>query len=305
MMASGFSGIPLRSLGRSWIQDVRAAERDKPWFCYFSTGAVHAPHHARKEWIEKFKGKFDYGWDEQRKKTHQRQLELGVIPAGTALTPRHREVPSWQSRSADEKTAYARLLENYAAFMAHTDRYVRSVIDSIEEAGELDNTLVLYIVGDNGASSEGSLEGTYIDLARMVGIDLGLRSLLSRLDDTGGPECQPHVPVWWAWAMCAPFQWTRAVPSHFGGTRNPLLAHWPNRMKGKDEIRSQFHHVIDVVPTILEACNSIAEFHRKRAVIGLMNRGQRFFHVSRTTHVIGRRSKQQQHPESIRQTGSL
>ncbi|TWT61680.1 arylsulfatase [Rubinisphaera italica] len=239
----------------SWIQNVRVAERDKPWFCYFSTGAVHAPHHAPKEWIEKFKGKFDYGWDEQRKKTHKRQLALGVIPEGTELTPRHQEIPSWKSRSADEKIAYARLMENYAAFMAHTDHHVGRVIDSIEKAGELDNTLVLYIVGDNGASSEGNLEGTFIDLASMVGIDLGLNSLLSRLDDIGGPESHPHVPVGWAWAMSAPFQWTKAVPSHFGGTRNPLLVHWPNRIKGKGKIRSQFHHVIDVVPTILESCN--------------------------------------------------
>lgn len=239
----------------SWIQNVRAAERDKPWFCYFSTGAVHAPHHAPKDWIAKFKGKFDYGWDEQRKQTHQRQLEMGIIPAGTALTPRHKEIPSWASRSADEKVAYARLMENYAAFMAHTDHHVGRVIDSIEEAGELDNTLVLYIVGDNGASSEGNLEGTFIDLASMVGINLGLDSMLSKLDKIGGPESHPHVPVGWAWAMCAPFQWTKAVPSHFGGTRNPLLVHWPKRIKGGGEIRSQFHHVIDVVPTILESCN--------------------------------------------------
>ena len=239
----------------SWIQNVRAAERDKPWFCYFSTGAVHAPHHAPKDWIAKFEGKFDYGWDEQRKRTHKRQIEMGVIPADTALTPRHKEIPSWESRSADEKIAYARLMENYAAFMAHTDHHVGRVIDSIEEAGELDDTLVLYIVGDNGASSEGNLQGTFIDLASMVGINLGLDSMLSKLDKIGGPESHPHVPVGWAWAMCTPFQWTKAVPSHFGGTRNPLLVHWPSRINAKGEIRSQFHHVIDVVPTILESCN--------------------------------------------------
>ncbi|HBE69563.1 MAG TPA: arylsulfatase [Planctomycetaceae bacterium] len=238
----------------AWIQNVRAAERNKPWFCYFSTGACHAPHHAPSEWIDKFKGKFDYGWDEQRIRTHQRQLEMGLIPSDTKLTARHDEIPSWGSRSEKEKTAYTRLMENYAAFMAHTDHHVGRVIESLERSGELDNTLIMYVVGDNGASSEGSLEGTFIDLAAMVGIDLGLDSMLSKLDKIGGPESHPHVPVGWAWAMSAPFKWTKAVPSHFGGTRNPLLIHWPNRIKSKGEIRSQFHHVVDVVPTILESC---------------------------------------------------
>lgn len=238
----------------AWINNVRAAEHDKPWFCYFSTGAVHAPHHAPKQWVERFKGKFDHGWDRQREITHRNQLRMGIIPEGTKLTPRPKEIPSWSSRSPDEMAVYTRLMENYAAFMAHTDHHVGRLIDNLAASGELDNTLVLYIVGDNGASSEGGLEGTFIDLASMVGIDLGIDSTIKRIDEIGGPTSHPHVPVGWAWAMGAPFQWTKAVPSHFGGTRNPLLVHWPDRIDGKGELRTQFHHVIDIVPTILESC---------------------------------------------------
>lgn len=237
----------------AWTRNVRAANPEKPWFCYFSTGAVHAPHHAPPEWREMFKGKFDYGWDQQRERTHAKQLEMGMIPAGTKLTPRPAEIPAWDDQTPEAKRVYLRLMENYAGFMAHTDHHVGRLIDSLEESGELDNTLVLYIVGDNGASAEGGLEGTFSELASLLGVQLGLESTINRLDEIGTPSSEPHVPVAWAWAMCSPFQWTKQIASHFGGTRNPLVVHWPKGIRASGQIRTQFHHVIDIVPTILEA----------------------------------------------------
>jgi arylsulfatase len=238
----------------AWTRNVRAADRDKPWFCYFSTGAIHAPHHVPKEWQDKFKGKFDYGWDKQREMIHAKQLEMGIIPKGTKLTARPEGIPAWDDLPADNKKVYLRLMENYAAFMAHTDFHIGRLIDSLEASGELDNTLIFYIVGDNGASAEGGLEGTFSELASLLSVQLGLESSIKRLDEIGGPSSEPHVPVGWAWAMDAPFQWTKQVASHFGGTRNPMVVHWPKGIKSKGEMRTQFHHVIDVVPTILEAC---------------------------------------------------
>ena len=238
----------------AWTRNVRAADRDKPWFVYFSTSGVHAPHHAPKEYRDKYTGKFDHGWDKQRELTHARQLEMGIIPRGTQLTPRPRSIPAWDDQPADARNVYCRLMENYAAYMEYTDFEVGRMIDSLAASGELDNTLVMYIVGDNGASIEGGLEGTFSELASLIGVQLGLASMIKRIDEIGGPTSEPHVPVGWAWAMDAPFQWTKQVASHFGGTRNPMVVHWPKGIKAKGETRTQFHHVIDVVPTILEAC---------------------------------------------------
>ncbi len=238
----------------AWIRNTRAADRDKPWFTYFSTGAAHAPHHVPKDWQGRYKGRFDHGWDKQRELTHAKQLEMQIIPAGTKLTPRPSELQAWKDVPADAKRVYLRLMENYAEFMAHTDHEVGRLIDSLEASGELENTLVMYVVGDNGASAEGGLEGTFSELASLLGIQLGLASTLDRIDEIGGPTSEPHVPVGWAWAMDAPFAWTKQIASHFGGTRNPLVIHWPAGIKAKGELRDQFHHVIDVVPTILEAC---------------------------------------------------
>jgi arylsulfatase len=170
------------------------------------------------------------------------------------LTPRPKEIPAWDAQPADGKKVYTRLMENYAGFLAHTDHEVGRLIDSLEKSGELDNTLVFYIVGDNGASAEGGLEGTLNELASLLGYNPGLAGIIKRIDKIGGPESEPHVPVGWAWAMNAPFQWTKQVASHFGGTRNPMVVQWPRGIKAKGELRSQFHHCIDVVPTILEAC---------------------------------------------------
>lgn len=237
----------------AWTRNIRAANPDKPWFNYFSTSGVHAPHHAPKEWRDKFVGMFDHGWDKQRELTHAKQIETGVIPKSTKLTPRPEDIPSWESQPADARKVYCRLMENYAAYMAYTDHEVGRLLDSLRTSGELDNTLVMYIVGDNGASAEGGLEGTFSEIASLMGVQLGLQSSIERMDEIGGPSSEPHVPVGWAWAMNAPFQWTKQVASHFGGTRNPMVVHWPKGIKAKGELREQFHHVIDVVPTILEA----------------------------------------------------
>ena len=237
----------------AWTRNIRAASPDKPWFNYFSTSGIHAPHHAPKDWRDKFVGMFDHGWDKQRELTHVKQLEIGIIPKSTKLTPRPESVPSWDSQPADARKVYCRLMENYAAYMAYTDHEVGRLLDSLRSSGELDNTLVMYIVGDNGASAEGGLEGTFSEIASLLGVQLGLQSSIERIDEIGGPASEPHVPVGWAWAMNAPFQWTKQVASHFGGTRNPMVIHWPKGIKAKGELREQFHHVIDVVPTILEA----------------------------------------------------
>ncbi|MDX2135982.1 MAG: arylsulfatase [Saprospiraceae bacterium] len=238
----------------NWINTVNAVDPERPWFSYYSTGAVHAPHHAPKAWRDKYKGKFDHGWDKEREIIFQRQLQMGIIPQGTKLTSRPGEIPSWETQSPEARKVYARLMENYAAFMAHTDDEVGRLLDALETSGELDNTLIFCILGDNGASAEGGLEGTFSEVASLLGIQLGLESTLSRIDEIGDPGSEPHVPVGWAWAMNTPFQWTKQIASHYGGTRNPLIVHWPKGIKAKNEMRSQWHHVIDVVPTILEAC---------------------------------------------------
>ena len=239
----------------AWIGNEQAADPDKPWFVYFSTPGVHAPHQVGKEWRDRFRGKFDHGWDEQRERTYAKQLESGIIPEGTKLTPRPEEIPAWDDQSLDAKKVYTRLMENYAGYMAYTDHEVGRLIDSLEASGQLDDTLVMYVVGDNGASAEGGLEGTFSELASLLGVQLGLQSMINRIDEIGGPTSEPHVPVGWAWAMDAPFQWTKQIASHFGGTRNPLVVHWPAGIDAKGERRTQFHHVIDIVPTILEAAH--------------------------------------------------
>lgn len=239
----------------AWTRNTRAADKSKPWFVYYSAAAAHAPHHAPKEWRDKFKGKFDHGWDRQREITFAEQKKLGVIPPNTKLTPRPKEIPAWDEQSADAKRVYLRLMENYAAYLAYADDQIGRLIDSIEKAGELDNTLIFYIVGDNGPSAEGGLEGTFSEVASLVGFNPGLPAIINRIDQIGDPESEPHVPVGWAWAMASPLQWTKQVASHFGGTRNPMVVHWPRGIEAKGELRTQFHHVIDIVPTILEAAH--------------------------------------------------
>jgi arylsulfatase len=226
----------------------------KPWFVYYATGTAHAPHHAPKEWIAKYTGQFDQGWDKEREETLARQIKLGVVPAGTALTKRPEEIPAWDSLSADQRRLYAHMMEVYAGALSYADNQIGRVLDEVEESGQRDNTLIFFIMGDNGASAEGSLQGTTNEVATAGnGVKEDLPFLLSQIDNLGGPLTYNHYPVGWAHAMDSPMQWTKQVASHFGGTRNGMVISWPARIKDKGGLRSQFCHVIDIVPTIYEA----------------------------------------------------
>ena len=238
-----------------WIKFQQAMTPDKPFMVYYAPGAVHAPHHAPKEWIEKYHGKFDAGWQQLRKETFARQKKLGVIPQNAKLAPMPEDIKQWETLSADEKRLFALQMETFAGFAEHTDNEVGRMVDAIEEIGALDNTLFIYIVGDNGSSAEGGLEGTYNELVHLNGIfdEETIQSMLARADDWGGPNSFPHMSAAWAVATDVPFTWTKQMAADFGGTRNAMVMHWPKGIKAKGEIRSQFHHVNDVAPTILEA----------------------------------------------------
>jgi arylsulfatase A-like enzyme len=238
----------------NWIGQQKALIPDKPFFVYFAPGATHAPHHVPKEWADKYKGKFDQGWDKLREETFARQKKLGVIPQDCQLTERHKEIPAWDEMPAALKPVLIRQMEVYAGFMEYADFHVGRLIDSLKKLNLLDDTLIYYIVGDNGASAEGTLNGTYNEMINFNGAS-ALETpefLTARLDKLGGPDSYNHYAVGWAHAMNTPYQWTKQVASHWGGTRNGTIVHWPKGIAGKGEIRSQFHHVIDIAPTILE-----------------------------------------------------
>ncbi len=236
-----------------FIHQEKSVTPDRPFFIYYAPGATHAPHHVPQAWVAKFKGQFDQGWDKYREETFQRQLKLGIIPPDTKLTPRTKEIPAWDSLSADEKTVAIRLMETFAGFTAQTDHEVGRLLDCIDEIGQLDNTMVMWEIGDNGASMEGTLSGVFNEMVSLNGQKEDTSYIIQHLDEIGGPEAYNHFPVGWAWAMNTPFQWGKQVASHFGGTRNPIVISWPARIKDKGGVRSQFHHVIDIAPTILEA----------------------------------------------------
>jgi arylsulfatase A-like enzyme len=240
-----------RAIG--FIREQKAMTPDKPFFTYVAYGACHAPLQAPKPYIEKYSGKFDHGWDRQREQTFARQKELGVIPEDAQLTERPKEIPAWDSLTPDEKRAASRLMETYAGFAEHTDAEVGRLVDALGEMGELDNTLFFCILGDNGASAEGGPYGTVNEMAALNGIIQSAADILPHLDELGGPMTYCHYPVGWAHAMDTPYQWTKQIASHWGGTRNGMIVHWPAGIKSKGEIRSQWHHVIDIAPTILEA----------------------------------------------------
>jgi arylsulfatase len=236
----------------TYIRQQKSVTPDRPFFVYYAPGATHAPHHVPKEWMDRFKGQFDQGWDKYREETYRRQLALGVIPPDTKLTPRPKEIPAYDSLTPDQQRVAARLTEAFAAYTAQTDYEVGRVLDAIEQVGQLHNTLVFWIIGDNGASMEGTLSGCFNEMAALGGIPEDQSFLLAHLDEIGGPNAYNHFPVGWAWAMNTPLQWGKQVASHLGGTRNPLVIAWPERIADRGGIRTQFHHVIDVVPTILE-----------------------------------------------------
>lgn len=237
-----------------WMRMQNAVAPNKPWLLYYCPGAAHAPHHAPKEWIEKYRGKFDQGWDKVREETLERQKKLGIVPLNTMLTPRPDEIQAWDSLGGDEKKLFARMMEVYAGFLSFCDYNIGRLLDAIEESGQLDNTLIVFSQGDNGASAEGTMQGTTNEVGTAGnGVVEDMDYLLSTMDGLGGPLYYNHYPVGWALAMDTPMQWTKQVASHFGGTRNGLVIAWPDRIKDKGGIRSQFCHVIDIVPTVYEA----------------------------------------------------
>jgi arylsulfatase len=252
----------------NWVSAQQALTPGKPFYLYFATGATHAPHHVPKEWIAKYKGQFSGGWDKLREETFARQKKLGVIPANAKLTPRPKEIPAWADMSAEQKRLFERQMETFAGFAAHTDHEVGRLVAQLEAIGALDNTIFFYIVGDNGASAEGGPEGTYNEMMALNGVIGKADQMMQHIDTWGGPTTFPHFAIGWAWAGNTPFQWTKQVASHFGGTRNGMVLHWPKGIKAKGELRSQFHHVVDVAPTALEA----AKLPQPKMVNGIKQR---------------------------------
>lgn len=237
-----------------WIQRQKAAAPDRPFFCYFAPAAVHAPHHVDESWVAPFKGRFDAGWDALRTEIYEAQISRGIIPPGTRLTSRPDQVPSWESYPDRYKPVASRLMEVFAGFMAHTDAQVDRLFQSLEQQDIFEDTLIIYLTGDNGASAEGTIHGAWSAPSFQNGVHEDPEWLLAHMDDFGTDRCENHFNVGWAWALDAPFQWMKQVASHFGGTRNALAVSWPKAMSDvAGGQRSQFHHVIDIVPTVLEA----------------------------------------------------
>ena len=236
-----------------WISSQKSLTPDRPFFTYFAPGATHAPHHAPKEWIAKYKGKFDQGWDKLREETLARQIKLGVVPQDTKLAPKPAGIKDWETLSPEEKKLFARQMEVYAGYGEYADAEIGRLIQAIDELGQLDNTLIFYEVGDNGASGEGTMNGVFNEMTYFNGVVEAVPEILKHFDDLGGPQSYPHYAAGWAVAGDAPFSWTKQVAGTYGGCRNPLVVHWPNGIAAKGEVRSQWHHVIDIAPTILEA----------------------------------------------------
>ena len=236
-----------------WMKAQQSMTPDKPFFMYYATGAVHAPHHVPKEWADKYKGKFDKGWDKVREETIARQRSMGVIPDGTALAPKPEDIKDWDSLSDDEHRLFCRQAEVFAGFLEQTDDEVGRLVAAIEDIGEMDNTLFIYIAGDNGTSAEGGFVGMYNEMTYFNNVTEKVEDLLPLIDKWGGPETFPHMAAGWAVAFDSPFSWTKQVASDFGGTRNGMVIHWPNGIEEKGGMRRQFGHVIDIAPTILEA----------------------------------------------------
>ncbi len=237
----------------NWVRSVKTLAPEKPFFIYFAPGAVHAPHHVPKEWIAKYNGRFDAGWDRLREETLKGQIALGVVPQGTKLAPKPQAIKDWDSLSTDQKRLFARQMEVFAGFGEYADHEIGRLVQAIADQSQLDNTVVLYIVGDNGASAEGGFNGLFNENAYFNGVVEPLEVQLERIDLLGGPMGYNHYAAGWAVAGDTPFTWTKQVASSYGGTRNPVMVRWPAGIKAKNEVRSQWHHVVDVAPTILEA----------------------------------------------------
>lgn len=238
-----------------WMKFQKALTPDKPFFMYFAPGATHAPHHVPQEWIDKNKGRFDKGWDKLREETLARQIALGVVPPGTKLAPKPEAIKDWDKLTADEQKLFARQMEVYAAFGEYADHEIGRLFDAIGETGQLDNTLIFYILGDNGTSAEGGMNGMFSEMTYFNGVQETVQDMLKHYNEWGGPTTYPHMAAGWAIAGDTPFMWTKQVASNYGGTRNGMIVSWPKRIKGSKQVRSQWHHVIDVAPTVLEAAS--------------------------------------------------
>jgi arylsulfatase len=253
-----------------WVRSQKALMPDKPFFAYFAPGATHAPHHVSTEWSDRYRGKFDDGWDALRERSMARQQELGVVPADAELTARPAEVPGWDDMPDALKPVLARQMEVYAGFLEHTDHHVGRLIDALADLDTLDDTLIYVIIGDNGASAEGTINGTFNEMISLNGAAAleTTEFMAARIDKFGTPEAYNHYAVGWAHAMDTPYQWTKQVASHWGGTRNGTIVHWPNGFASSGEVRNQFHHVIDIAPTVLE----VAGLHEPAIVHGVQQR---------------------------------
>lgn len=237
----------------SYIREQKAMTPDKPFFTYLSFGATHAPHHAPHEYVERYAGAFDHGWDRQRELTIERQRAMGIVPDDAELTQRNEGIPAWDGLDDDRHRLFARMMEGYAGFATHTDEQVGRVVDALEDLGELDNTLIFYILGDNGASGEGGPDGSLNEYAAYNLVEETVQEMLTHIDEIGSDRLFNHYTVGWAHAMNTPYQWTKQIASHWGGTRTGMIVHWPGGIEAKGEIRDQFTHVIDVAPTVLRA----------------------------------------------------
>ena len=239
-----------------WVKAQQSMTPEKPFFVYFATGAVHAPHHVPKRWVDKYKGQFDNGWDQVRQETIRRQKEMGIIPADTKLGKKPDDIKDWNALSPDERKLFAHQAEVFAGFLEQTDYEVGRLVEAIEDIGEMDNTLFIYIAGDNGTSAEGGFVGMYNEMTYFNNVTEKVEDLLPLMDKWGGPHTFPHMAAGWAVAFDSPFSWTKQVASDFGGTRNGMVIHWPQGIEAKAGIRTQFSHVIDIAPTILGGCQT-------------------------------------------------
>jgi arylsulfatase len=237
----------------AWVKYQKALTPDKPFFIYYAPGAVHAPHHVPKEWISRWKGKFDQGWDKLREEILARQIERGIVPKGTKLAPKPEAIPDWDNLSADQKRLFTRQFEVFAAFLEMTDHEVGRLLQAVKDTGQGDNTLVFYVAGDNGTSAEGGANGMFSEMTYFNGVQEKVEDMLKFMDKWGSHETYPHMAAGWAVALDTPYQWTKQVASDHGGTKVGMAVYWPKGIKAKGELRTQFHHVIDVAPTILEA----------------------------------------------------
>jgi arylsulfatase len=245
--------IDMTNQAIAWVRFQQALTPDKPFFVYFAPGATHAPHHAPKEWSDKYRGKFEGGWDKYREETLARQIKMGVVPAGTKLAPKPEAIKDWDALTADEKKLFARQMEVFAGFAEQTDHEIGRLVKAIEDIGEMDNTLFIYIAGDNGSSAEGGMNGLFNEMTYFNAVPETVEEQLKHLDEWGGPNTYPHMAAGWAVATDTPFTWTKQVASSFGGTRNGMVIHWPKGIKAKGDLRTQFSHVTDIAPTVMEA----------------------------------------------------